>query len=58
MSSVYKDGFAVVIGNFSQNERKEQLYIDIFRSESVGGFIIAPVNGTDKKAEELISVRP
>lgn len=52
---VYKNGFAVVIGNFSQDEKKEQLYIDIFQSESVVGFIIAPANGKDKKVEELIS---
>ena len=51
---VWKEGYALVIGNFSQDEKKEQLYIDIFRSESVVGFIVAPVHGKDEKVEELI----
>ena len=51
---VWKEGYAVVIGNFSQDEKKEQLYIDIFQSESVVGFIVAPVHGQDKKVQELI----
>ncbi len=51
---VWKEGYAVVIGNFSQDEKKEQLYLDIFQSESVVGFIVAPASGTDKKVKELI----
>lgn len=51
---VWKDGYAVVIGNFSQDKKKEELYIDIFQSESISGFIVAPVDGKDKKVKKLI----
>jgi len=51
---VWKKGYAVVIGNFSQDKKKEQLYIDIFQSESIVGFIVAPVDGKDRKVKELI----
>lgn len=50
----YQNGSAVVIGNFSQDQKREKLYIDILRSESVGGFIVAPSHGKDQYVEELI----
>jgi DNA-binding LacI/PurR family transcriptional regulator len=51
----YAHDSAVLIGNFSQDEKKEKLYIDILRSESVDGFIVAPHHGTDQYVEELIN---
>lgn len=51
----YANGSAVVIGNFSQDPKKEKLYIDILRSEFVDGFIVAPSNGKDQYVEELIN---
>ena len=50
----YAHDSAVVIGNFSQDPKKEQLYIDILRSESVDGFVVAPTNGRDNNIEQLI----
>lgn len=50
----YDNGSAVVIGNFSQDPKREKLYIDILRSESVDGFIVAPSHSKDKYVEELI----
>jgi DNA-binding LacI/PurR family transcriptional regulator len=50
----YAHGSAVVIGNFSQDQKKEKLYIDILRSEAVDGFIVAPHHGRDQYVEELI----
>lgn len=50
----YAHDSAVVIGNFSQDQKKEKLYIDILRSESVDGFIAAPTNGTDQYVEDLV----
>ncbi len=50
----YENGSAVVIGNFSQDQKKEKLYIDILRSESVDGFIVAPSHGKDQYVESLI----
>jgi LacI family transcriptional regulator/LacI family repressor for deo operon, udp, cdd, tsx, nupC, and nupG len=40
----YAHNSVVIIGNFSQDEKKEKLYIDILKSESVDGFIVAPSN--------------
>lgn len=51
----YENGSAVVIGNFSQDRKKEKLYIDILRSESVDGFIVAPSDGKDEYVEDLIN---
>ena len=50
----YAHDSAVVIGNFSQDPKKEKLYIDILRSESVDGFVVAPTSGKDKNIEQLI----
>jgi LacI family transcriptional regulator/LacI family repressor for deo operon, udp, cdd, tsx, nupC, and nupG len=51
----YANGSAVVIGNFSQDPKREKLYIDILRSESVDGFIVAPSHGRDHDVEALIN---
>lgn len=52
--TAYENGSAVVIGNFSQDQKREKLYIDILKSEFVDGFIVAPTHGTDQYVEELI----
>lgn len=51
----YANGAAVIIGNFSQDPKKEKLYIDILRSEAVDGFIAAPTHGKDQYVEALIN---
>lgn len=51
----YSHGSAVLIGNFSQDAKREKLYIDILRSESVDGFIVAPSNSMDRYVKELIN---
>ncbi|WP_262915156.1 LacI family DNA-binding transcriptional regulator [Niabella ginsengisoli] len=45
----YDQNSTVIIGNFSQDPKKEELYIDILRSESVDGFIVATTPRTEKK---------
>lgn len=50
----YKNDFAVMIGNFGQDEKKEKLYLEILRSEEVDGFIVAPSHGNNKSITELI----
>jgi LacI family transcriptional regulator/LacI family repressor for deo operon, udp, cdd, tsx, nupC, and nupG len=52
--SAYSNGSAVLIGNFSQDPEKEKMYINILKSESVDGFIIAPHHGHDLYVENLI----
>ncbi|MGC4234946.1 MAG: LacI family DNA-binding transcriptional regulator [Niabella sp.] len=50
----YNQNATVIIGNFSQDPKKEELYIDILRSESVDGLIVATTPRTEKKVELLI----
>ena len=51
----YKNNSVVIIGNFSQDEKREKLYIDILKSESVDGFIVAPSNEKDKYIKDLLN---
>lgn len=51
----YENNAAVIIGNFSQDVKKEKLYLDILRSESVDGFIVAPSNEKDIHVKQLIT---
>jgi LacI family transcriptional regulator/LacI family repressor for deo operon, udp, cdd, tsx, nupC, and nupG len=44
----YEKNFAVMIGNFGQDEARQKLYLDIFKSESVDGLIVAPSHGKDE----------
>jgi LacI family transcriptional regulator/LacI family repressor for deo operon, udp, cdd, tsx, nupC, and nupG len=50
----YAHDSAVLIGNFSQDPAKEKLYLDILRSESVDGYIVAPSHGKDQHVESLV----
>ena len=50
----YANNSVVIIGNFSQDDKKEKLYIDILKSESVDGFIVAPSNEKDIHIKELL----
>ena len=50
----YANDYAVVIGNFSQNEEREKLYMAILRPEWVDGFIVAPFYGMEAYVEELV----
>ncbi len=50
----YARNFAIVIGNFSQNEERQKFYIDILKSESVDAFIVAPFPGMNEYVKELV----
>lgn len=52
--TAYKNQFAVMIGNFSQDEEKERLYLDILQSEDVDGMIVAPSHGKDRHLLKVI----
>lgn len=49
----YKNNFVAMIGNFNQDQKKEKLYLDIYKSENVDGFIVAPVNEKDSNVVDL-----
>lgn len=48
------DQYAVLMCNFAQDEERERLYIDIMRSESVDGLIVAPAHQRDPKVLDLV----
>jgi DNA-binding LacI/PurR family transcriptional regulator len=50
----YDNKYALIMCNFSQDERKEQLYLDILQSESVDGLIAAPTHERDQKVINLV----
>src|SRR5690606_25186131 len=50
----YRYNFAVMIGNFDQDERKEKMYLEVLQSESVDGLIVAPSHGRDQHIEKVI----
>ncbi len=50
----YANGYAVLMGNFAQDQSKEILYIDLMQSESVDGVILAPVHEKDEKVINLV----
>lgn len=51
---MYENGYAAIMCNFAQDEKKERLYLDILKSESIDGLIVAPVHGRDQKVVNLI----
>lgn len=50
----YENGFAIYMCNFAQDESKERLYLDLMRSESVDGIILAPVSEKDEQVINLV----
>jgi DNA-binding LacI/PurR family transcriptional regulator len=52
--SAYANNYALVIGNFSQDEEREKFYIDILKSESVDGFIVAPFPSMNEYIKEMV----
>ncbi len=50
----YQHNFAVMIGNFGQDQKKEKIYLDILQSEKVDGMIAAPSHGKDENIVQVI----
>jgi LacI family transcriptional regulator/LacI family repressor for deo operon, udp, cdd, tsx, nupC, and nupG len=51
----YKNNYAIMVCNFSQDEKKENMYLDIIQSESVDGLIAAPAHEKDQKVIKLVN---
>jgi DNA-binding LacI/PurR family transcriptional regulator len=51
---VYANNYAVYVCNFAQDEKKERLYIDIMKSESIDGLIVAPFSEHDEAVISLL----
>ena len=50
----YNSNYALIVCNFSQDEKKEKLYLDLLLSESVDGLIAAPTHEHDQKVIGLV----
>ena len=50
----YKNKYALIMCNFSQDENKEKMYLDILQSESIDGLIAAPTHEHDQKVINLV----
>lgn len=50
----YKNGYVLIVCNFSQDEEKEKLYIDTLQSESIDGLIAAPSSEENEKIINLV----
>lgn len=50
----YENKYALIMCNFSQDEKKEKLYLDILQSESIDGLIAAPTSEHDQKVIDLV----
>jgi len=51
----YENGFAIYMCNFAQGESKERLYLDLMRSESADGLILAPADVYYGRSREIIT---
>lgn len=50
----YRNQYALIMCNFSQDETKERMYLDILQSESIDGLIAAPTHERDQKVINLV----
>lgn len=50
----YVNECAIIVCNFSQDEKKAKFYLDILEAESVDGLIVAPVNENDQNVINII----
>jgi DNA-binding LacI/PurR family transcriptional regulator len=50
----YSRNYALMMCNFAQNKEKEKMYLDIMKSESVDGMIVAPFDDQDQDVIALI----
>lgn len=50
----YSRNYALLMSNFAQSKEKEKMYLDIMKSESVDGLIVAPYDEHDAEVISLI----
>lgn len=51
---IYSNNYALLMCNFGQEEEKEKMYLDIMKSESVDGLIVAPIHEHDPEVLNLV----
>ena len=50
----YKNNYALIMCNFSQDDKKEKLYLEILQSEGIDGLIAAPASEDDIPLKRLV----
>jgi DNA-binding LacI/PurR family transcriptional regulator len=50
----FEHRYALIMCNFSQDDKKEQMYLDILQSESIDGLIAAPAHENDQKIISMV----
>jgi LacI family transcriptional regulator/LacI family repressor for deo operon, udp, cdd, tsx, nupC, and nupG len=51
----YSRNCALLVSNFAQSKEKEKLYLEIMKSESVDGLIVAPFDENDEDVKSLVN---
>lgn len=50
----YKNSYVIIVCNFSQDEKKEAMYLDILESEAIDGLIAAPASEDDVRVKKIV----
>jgi LacI family transcriptional regulator/LacI family repressor for deo operon, udp, cdd, tsx, nupC, and nupG len=50
----YKNNYVIIVCNFSQDEKKEAMYLDILESEAIDGLIAAPASEDDLRLKKIV----
>jgi len=50
----YTNNYAILMCNYSQDEKKEKFYLEILQSESIDGLIAAPANEHDVQLKNMV----
>ncbi|WP_423128301.1 LacI family DNA-binding transcriptional regulator [Gaoshiqia sp. Z1-71] len=50
----YKNNYVIIVCNFSQDEKKEAMYLDILESEAIDGLIAAPASEEDVRVKKMV----
>ena len=50
----YQNNYVIIMCNFSQDEKKEAMYLEILESEAIDGLIAAPANEDDPRVKKIV----
>ncbi len=50
----YQNNYVLIMCNFSQDEKKEAMYLDILESEAIDGLIAAPAHEDDPRVKKIV----
>ncbi|PTN09537.1 LacI family DNA-binding transcriptional regulator [Mangrovibacterium marinum] len=50
----YQNNYVIIMCNFSQDEKKEAMYLEILESEAIDGLIAAPAHEEDQRVKKIV----